>query len=213
VADRKGLRPLLSARVGESPSALGTITKGRSETWRKPVRAMEMQVKDRPQTVQEFLDALSAEGVTGQAEGGGDKDGYDAPEPTAEAKGATFPDALLDVAAGLAKTWLQKRLSAGQATTSPVNLSGEWRSSDGAPCHIQQIGNVVTMQLISPFPVPMVIAQGQGTITGLSIQLSYGHADGTWGMASLDVSTDGRRLAFKAANPVTGAMWNTTFYR
>jgi hypothetical protein len=213
VADRKGLRPLLYTRVGESPSALGTITKGRSETWHKPGRAMEMQVKDRPQTVQEFLDALSAERVTGQAEGGGDKDGYDPPELSAAAKEATFPDALLDVAAGLAKTWLRKRLSAGQATASPVNLSGEWRSSDGTPCHIQQMGNVVTMQLISPFPVPAVIAQGQGTITGHSVQLSYGHADGTWGMASLDVSTDGRQLAFKTANPVTGAMWNTTFYR
>jgi hypothetical protein len=174
---------------------------------------MEMQVKDRPQTVQEFLDALSAERITSPAEGGGDKDGYDPPGPSAEARGATFPDALLDVAAGLAKTWLRKRFSAGHATAAPVNLSGEWRSSDGEPCHIQQIGNVVTMQLISPFPVPMVIAQGQGTITGLSIQLSYGHVDGTWGMASLDVSTDGRRLALRAANQVTGAMWNATFYR
>ena len=78
---------------------------------------------------------------------------------------------------------------------------------------IQQMGNLVTIQMVQPYPFPTVIAAGQGTIAGDTLQISYRHANGSMGAGQLQVSADGEEIVGTVVNQFTGQLWPVRLFR
>ncbi|MCK6561408.1 hypothetical protein HUU39_14835 [candidate division KSB1 bacterium] len=90
-------------------------------------------------------------------------------------------------------------------------LAGTWHSAQGVSYLIQQNAAALTIQEINP--LYGITAVGQGAIAGQSVQFSISTAAGTWGTAQLTLSADGRQLAGRYADLVTGLVVPLALHR
>ena len=144
------------------------------------------------------------------------------PEPT-------IGGALLGLAADLAGAWIKNRLEQKsrpeprnrpeqgnrleprQTMNSSISLAGRWQAYDGISYIFEQRGNQVIAQGVNPYGVTVV--QGQGTLNGNRLDLSYQHIDGSWGISQLQISANRRQMTGMANNQVTGQVFNIGLYR
>lgn len=104
-----------------------------------------------------------------------------------------------------------EKIGGQQQPTALHNISGTWQAAGGLSYFIQQSGNIVTVQEISP--VYGVTAVGQGVIVGQDIDISYTTIIGTTGRSLLTLSADGRQLTGSFRDDITGASGPIALYR
>ena len=92
----------------------------------------------------------------------------------------------------------------------PLNIGGTWRTAEGLIYVLRQSGNVVTVQEIDR---GVVVAQGQGTIVGRNLDVSYTRLDGSSGRAHVKVSADGKELTGTYTNLTLGESGSLVLYR
>ncbi len=90
-------------------------------------------------------------------------------------------------------------------------LAGTWHSAQGVSYRIQQYGAAMTIQEINP--IYGITAAGLGTLAGQNLQFAISTAVGTWGTAQLTLSADGRQLAGRYADLVTGLVVPLALHR
>lgn len=105
-------------------------------------------------------------------------------------------------------------LQGRRQSESTIDISGEWRSYDGFPHLIKQNGNQVWIQAINPFPFPVVMIDGTGTVSGRRISINYVEmAFGTRGKADMEVSANGQKITGTATNFASGRVTYINLYR
>lgn len=92
-----------------------------------------------------------------------------------------------------------------------INISGSWLGANGLTYVITQSGHVVTIQEISP--VYGVTANGEGTVSGTEVDITYSAVDGSIGIASLIFSEATGELSGTFSNLTTGLATPAILYR
>ncbi len=101
-------------------------------------------------------------------------------------------------------------------TGSMVNVSGTWTDSNtGASYVFNQNGNSIAFQehSINNFGVPIVSAEGSGTISSRNISVNYVTMFNTTGTANMTVSPDGSNITGSFRDNVSGAVMRMNLWR